>query len=157
VNHIDSNRMNPALENLEYVTRTENAIHAARYGRKCPLTEDDVRRIRELYAIWNFTKRVSAGNLRRRTISDIVNNWRWSESSASRAFPRWIARRVQVQWEGSPVGPSPAWRSAVAAVSHWVPPKDQYAETADHASIQLLCHVDQLVTLGHNTANHQSQ
>ena len=61
MNHIDSNRMNPALENLEYVTRTENAIHAARYGRKCPLTEDDVRRIRELYAIWNFTKRVSAG------------------------------------------------------------------------------------------------
>ena len=78
--------MNPALNNLEYVTRAENQIHALRYGRRvsaCPLSEDDVRRVRELYAVWYFTKRVLAQTfgVNARIISDIVNNRRLPEPS----------------------------------------------------------------------------
>lgn len=36
VNHIDSNRANPRVENLEYVTRSQNHIHAFRFGFRKP-------------------------------------------------------------------------------------------------------------------------
>ena len=34
VNHIDSNRTNNNLENLEWVTKSENQLHAYRMGRR---------------------------------------------------------------------------------------------------------------------------
>ena len=55
VNHIDSNRLNPSLSNLEYVSRSENIAHARIQGRLRPqrgeqrknhkLTEGQVREI----------------------------------------------------------------------------------------------------------------
>lgn len=58
VNHKDGNRANPCLENLEYVTRAENAQHAQRKRRqqphgtsrenlhRCVLSDSEVRAIR---------------------------------------------------------------------------------------------------------------
>lgn len=56
VNHKDSNRLNPEAANLEYVTRSENNLHAVKNGRwvvsrgetksNAKLTEQDVRDIR---------------------------------------------------------------------------------------------------------------
>lgn len=60
VNHIDGNKSNNALENLEWTTRVENMQHTLkhglfnpqdRYGEKHPLhklTSDDVNTIRDL-------------------------------------------------------------------------------------------------------------
>lgn len=59
VNHIDGNKLNNNINNLEWVTASENTIHAyqhglteAQRGEKCgthKLTEDDVKYIREHY------------------------------------------------------------------------------------------------------------
>lgn len=58
VNHIDGNRTNNAVSNLEYVTHHENVLHAWEHGDICrkgennnraKLTEDDVRAIRAAY------------------------------------------------------------------------------------------------------------
>ncbi len=58
VNHKDGNKLNAALDNLEYVTRSENMAHAWRMGLRKPspcrgekhhgakLTDNDVRAIR---------------------------------------------------------------------------------------------------------------
>ena len=56
VNHKDFNRANSVLSNLEYVTHSENNLHAFRHGRKpvrgskvgaARLTEDQVREARQ--------------------------------------------------------------------------------------------------------------
>lgn len=51
VNHIDSNRMNNKLSNLEWCTAKENVEHALKSGRSglAKLTEKDVVYIREKY------------------------------------------------------------------------------------------------------------
>lgn len=57
VNHIDCNRKNNCVENLEWVTRLENAKHASLIGRQekgeshrlAILTDEAVRQIRQLY------------------------------------------------------------------------------------------------------------
>lgn len=73
INHIDGDKSNNHPENLEYVTRSENTIHALRIGLRQPidpshpgesngrakLTDDDVRTIRRLYK--NGNSQVSLG------------------------------------------------------------------------------------------------
>jgi len=57
VNHKDLNKKNNRLENLEWVTKSENMIHAAKNNKNCrgegiaqsKLSEEDVLIIRELY------------------------------------------------------------------------------------------------------------
>lgn len=87
VNHIDGNKRNPKAENLEYVTRSGNMLHAHRTGLCTPamgeqngktkLTADEVSRIRrmreagyllrEIASHFNTPKETIGGIIRRRT------------------------------------------------------------------------------------------
>lgn len=59
VNHIDGNKLNNSIENLEWATREEQMQHAYEHGLKKPvrgclqgnhvLSEDEVREIRKIY------------------------------------------------------------------------------------------------------------
>ncbi|PZQ55753.1 MAG: HNH endonuclease [Novosphingobium pentaromativorans] len=87
VNHIDANRQNNRINNLEYVTQTENVEHAYALGLRdargsgngqALLTESDVRAIRD-----GCTRRGDQTALARRygvspsTIRDIVKGRTW--------------------------------------------------------------------------------
>lgn len=82
VNHKDGNRANNRAENLEYVTRAENNLHAYRVlGRKPPrakLTPDDVSDIRRLSELG--ATRSALGKkygVHPNTIGKIALNHRW--------------------------------------------------------------------------------
>lgn len=68
VNHIDSNRANPNIKNLEWVNRTENMAHANAKGRipkgndktTAKLTEVEVVEIRQKYKFWEYTMKALA-------------------------------------------------------------------------------------------------
>lgn len=62
VNHINGSKTDNAATNLEYVSSSENQLHAYRVGLQsaegqkngqAKLTEDDVRQIREIAARWD--------------------------------------------------------------------------------------------------------
>lgn len=89
INHKDSNRANPELSNLEYVTRSENTLHAYRNGRgpnnrgsksgMAKLTEAKVLYIRIMYRLGLSTriKLAKKFNMDRSTISDIIRRKSW--------------------------------------------------------------------------------
>lgn len=92
VNHIDGNKLNNAVENLEWVTQAENNRHAVnvlnrpsatgeRHGMTT-LTTVQVREIREKYKSGRYLQRELASEYRvnRVTITNIVNHKTWSKS-----------------------------------------------------------------------------
>lgn len=85
VNHIDGNKLNNKLENLEWVTRSENQLHAIQYGLRttkgvknsqCKLTE------KQVIEIFNDKRKYSEisnqHNISIPTICDIKKNRSWS-------------------------------------------------------------------------------
>lgn len=92
VNHLDGNKLNNCLSNLEYCTRSENLRHAAdvlgkpmgNRGRKgelngrAKLTVDKVREIRQLQARGMSQDEIARlFGVRQSTISDIVLGKNW--------------------------------------------------------------------------------
>lgn len=89
VNHKDTNKKNNKLSNLEWVTNSENQIHAVSNGvaRKqigedrpaSKLKENDVRKIREMYSSGKYSQRELAKmfGVGQRTITTIVNRITW--------------------------------------------------------------------------------
>ncbi len=91
VNHIDGDKLNNNVENLEWCTFSENLRHAYRIGLRSSegvlntqhkLTEDDVKAIRKAYVKGKHGENNSYGlakkyNVCSRTILDIVKGKTW--------------------------------------------------------------------------------
>jgi len=88
VNHLDGNKLNNNVKNLEWCTYSENDKHAYKIGLRCnkgeknsqaKLTEREVLKIRELYKTGKYTQK-EIGNIfnnSHQNISGIINRKRW--------------------------------------------------------------------------------
>jgi len=96
VNHIDGNKQNNSVDNLEMATQAENMKHAINTELLIPkkgeehwaskLTEKDVLDIRNLYKNGSRIKDISEkykSKVSRETISQIVNNKIWKHVKSS--------------------------------------------------------------------------
>lgn len=89
VNHIDNDRKNNNVENLEWVTISENMYHAYRHGDlskkgekngRSKLTEEKVKEIRLKYKNGISRKELSEQYMvSRSTIDSVVNKETWKE------------------------------------------------------------------------------
>lgn len=90
INHIDGNKLNNCVDNLEWVTHQENQAHAWDNGLKQPfrgedhpnskLSEDTVSRIRGMDRDTDYSHREIAEEfgLRRRLVTSIINKKAWA-------------------------------------------------------------------------------
>lgn len=90
VNHIDSNRSNNAIENLEWVTHQENSIHGVRHGNAFrnskKLNWAQVNLIREMYE-W------SEKNAVHRLVKPFTHKWLAKCFNVSPSTIGWITKR----------------------------------------------------------------
>lgn len=88
VNHIDGNKLNNRVSNLEWVTSSENQIHAHRLGLQpamfgeghpnSKLAWSDILKIREEYGNGKLQREIAVEfGVSRQNISDIVNFKLW--------------------------------------------------------------------------------
>jgi hypothetical protein len=83
INHIDGNKLNNNIQNLEVVTPSQNIQHSIKIGlkktgvqsKKSKLTEKDVKKIRKLFSKKEKTIRQLAldFNVHKSTISDCIH------------------------------------------------------------------------------------
>lgn len=82
VNHINGIKHDNRIENLEWVTAKENAIHAVQNGlcKYTRLNKEKVIEIRKLYSegVYNQREIGEKYGVDRRHVSDIVNFKRWN-------------------------------------------------------------------------------
>lgn len=88
VNHIDGNKLNNSVDNLEWVTNQENRDHAISQhlhtaGEDCPwarLTQKDVETIRKLNGVLTQKEIAELFKVSPSTISAIFNGRSWKNS-----------------------------------------------------------------------------
>ena len=87
VNHIDGDKTNNCLNNLEYVTPSENRRHAFRIGlqsfrgennNSSKLTEENVHEIRKVYGKEPLESIATRFGVSQQTIGDIINGRSWA-------------------------------------------------------------------------------
>lgn len=95
VNHIDGDKTNNAVGNLEWVTRSENMEHVFRILKKptmrggrngrARLKDHDVQSIKELWVTGKVRQKdlASKFHVARSTINAIVNNYNWKHLQPS--------------------------------------------------------------------------
>jgi len=94
VNHIDGDKANSSIENLEYITHIENILHAVRSGLMIGgrLLPDDVHEIRARLAAGEKQESIAADYcITRSAIAHISSGYRWSwleSPSAGRGVSR---------------------------------------------------------------------
>ena len=87
VNHIDGNKENNRIANLEYVTRRGNIVHGLRTGlypvgerlHNARLTADNVRTIRSLRGEYSQRQLAERFGVARTTIADVLQGRTWRE------------------------------------------------------------------------------
>lgn len=83
INHIDNNRSNNYVENLEWCTHKENSQHSAKQGRTAHNRNMAILDIKQVKRIKKLKGKISAYiigpkyNVNRRTIEDIFNSKTW--------------------------------------------------------------------------------
>ena len=81
VDHIDGNRGNNVVENIRWVTHSENQLNMTQRGKNCKrkLTVEQVREIREKYknGQTNLSKLGREYNVKHHAIRALVNRWHY--------------------------------------------------------------------------------
>lgn len=89
--HLDGNKKNNHIDNLEWGTQKENLDDQLLHGTRCrgvdrhsaKVTDDDVREMRRLYSQGVFQRILAARyGLDQSTVSDIVNRRTWTHIEA---------------------------------------------------------------------------
>lgn len=100
VNHKDGDKLNNTLSNLEWVTQSENCIHALETGLAKPVkgerhgmakySEETVNEIRMLYETTSMTHQSIADKfgIDRRYITELINGKIWTELKVNSKKPR---------------------------------------------------------------------
>ena len=82
VNHIDGNRTNNRIENLEWVTPKENVIHSFKFGsrkickqvpKKTILTDFQVNQIGKLRELYTVNQRAKLFNIEYQSLKNIIH------------------------------------------------------------------------------------
>lgn len=93
VNHIDGDKLNSDVSNLEWLTHRENMQHAMTTGllNRKPLYEEDVIKICELRQSGLSSRKISLElKIHQKTIEGITNGYNWKDISSRYIFPKKI-------------------------------------------------------------------
>lgn len=102
-NHIDGNKLNNHVSNLEWVTYRENTLHALHHGLKpdVKLSEDQVREICRLLSTQRYTNRQIAEMIGPPCTKGMVNDIRGRNSwtCISKDYDLPPIRKMKVKWK----------------------------------------------------------